>query len=461
MNSLRYIYIVLLLIMLTQCKLGEPYSRTEDLSETDFRFDAATGESIANIAWWNLFGDSVLVNMISTAVNNNLDLKISIARIQEAEAQLGVVRANLYPRVNYGGNATLSGSSANTDASTGSGLAFVDVSYQVDLWGRIRNLNEAALNEFLATEEAYRSLTLIIVSSIAQGYLLLRDLDNRLIISERTAVTWQENLDIVQARFNAGMISEVDLKQSIIQLQGALANIQTFTRLRTQTENSISTLMGLPPQEITRGLELQEQVFSPILPTGLPSELLDRRPDLLAAERKLEAQTARIGAAEALQYPSLTLTADLGASFANPSALFANLSAQVFGPIFNSKENKRKLEIEKLRTEQLLYTYKNSYLTALREVEDAMIAVLTYEKELAARSEQVNAATQALELSWIRYESGVTSYLEILDLQRSEFNSLLQASETLQLQLSSTVQLYQALGGGWQIESDTTSIDQN
>ena len=449
---LKVLPILLILLFFTQCKLGEPYQRSEDLPVESYRIESKAGESIANMPWWKLFGDAVLINLIDQGIQNNLDLNIAITRITEAEAQLGVVRANLYPRVNYGGDATLSGTSLEDgDAASGSGSAFGTVSYQVDLWGRLRNLNEAARQELLATEEAYRSLTLIITSNIAQAYLQLRDLDNRLIISERTAKTWQDNLDIIQARFNAGMVSEVDLRQSEIQVQEALTTIQTFTRLRIQTENGISTLLGLPPMEIERGQALQDQVFPPELPQGLPSELLDRRPDLLQAERRLEAQTIRIGATEALQYPTLNLNADLGASIANPSSLFYNLSAQVFGPIFNSQENKRKLEIEKARTEQLFFAYKNTYLNAIREVEDARIAVDTYQKEFESRSQQVTSASAALKLAWVRYESGLTSYLEILDLQRSQFTSLLNASEALQLQLTSSVQLYQALGGGWQI----------
>ncbi len=239
------------------------------------------------------------------------------------------------------------------------------------------------------------------------------------------------NLGVVQARFNAGIISEVDVKQSIIQVEEARTTIQTFTRLRAQTENSLSILMGLPPQNIERGVKLEDQVFPPILPAGLPSDLLNRRPDILSAERRLEAQTARIGATEALQYPQLTLSADLSASFADPTVLFSNLSAQLFGPLFNSGENKKKLEVEIQRTEGLLLTYENTFLNALGEVEDAMIAVDTYKKEFQARLSQVNAATEALEMAWVRYENGVTSYLEILDLQRSEFSSYLKASETL------------------------------
>lgn len=444
---------VMTALLLLGCRLGQVYERPEDLQNQPYRSEVEAGVSIANMPWWELFGDQVLIQLIESGIENNLDLKTAYVRINEAEAQLGVVRANLYPRINYGGDGSLSDSTIEGAEFSSSANAFTTVSYQVDLWGRFRNLSDAALNEYLATEEAYRSLTLIIVSNVAQAYLLLRDLDNRLYIAERTAETWKDNLDIVKARFKAGIISEVDLRQSEIQVEEALTTIQTFTRLRVQTENAISILIGSPPMDIERGLALQDQVFPPELPVGIPSELLDRRPDILAAERRLEAQTYRVGAAEALQYPSLNLNADLGAVFANSTSLFYNLGAQVFGPIFNNQENKRQLEIERARSEQLLFTYKNTFLNALKEVEDARIAVETYKKEFEARSRQVTAASKALELSWVRYESGVTSYLEILDLQRSQFTSLLNASETLQLQLTSSVQLYQALGGGWQIAS--------
>ncbi len=441
-------------IMVAGCKLGEPYSRPEVITSQNYRFHSLSGESIANLRWWELFKDTILQEMIHTGIENNRDLLIAVTRIREAEAQIGIVRSNLFPRVNYGGGGTFSASTNDADSKF-TGSAFTSISYQVDLWGRYRNLSEAAFQEYLATEEAYRSLTILIVSGIAQGYLLLRDLDNRLIVSENTLESWLGNLGVVQARFNAGIISEVDVKQSIIQVEEARTTIQTFTRLRAQTENSLSILMGLPPQNIERGVKLEDQVFPPILPTGLPSDLLNRRPDILSAERRLEAQTARIGATEALQYPQLTLSADLSASFANPTVLFGDLSAQIFGPLLNSGENKRKLEVEIQRTEQLLLAYENTFLNALGEVEDAMIAVDTYKKEFQARLSQVNAATEALEMAWVRYENGVTSYLEILDLQRSEFSSYLKASETLQLQLTSAVQLYQALGGGWHIPVDS------
>jgi multidrug efflux system outer membrane protein len=410
--------------------------------------------SIANIPWWSLFNDTVLENIIRVTLENNNDLKSSVARMNEARAAIGIAKADLYPRVNYstGGSSSVStgASGINNDYS-----ALVDVSYTVDMWGQISRLNEAALQEYLATEEAYRGLKIMLIAETAIAYFTLRDLDNRLIITEQTTETWKANLEIVKARYKGGFVSEVDLNMARIQLLEAQTAIQTFNRLRRQMENAISALMGMPPQSIPRGLPLAQQVLPPELPAGIPSELLDRRPDILLAERKLNAQTERIGAAEALKYPSFTINANTGMNFVNPVAGFAAIGAQVLGPIFNSKANDFRIEIEKERTVEFLNNYESSILLALREVEDAMVSVTTYKNEFELRKEQVTAARDAVKLSWIRYDGGLTNYIEVLDLQRSSFNSDLKASEAFQLQLTSTVKLYQALGGGWDYRSDT------
>jgi multidrug efflux system outer membrane protein len=443
----RFIFLSLLLL-LSQCKLGPNYQRPEVETPESYRNDFPSNTSIADLDWWEMFEDPVLQTMIDRALLNNRDLKAAAARITEAEAVTGIVRADLYPRVNYGGDIGAKVTSQDGDFAR-TGGASISMQYQVDLWGRFRRLNEAALEEYLATEEAYRSITISLVAAVASSYILLRDLDNRLMISERTAETWQANLDIIEARFRAGFVSEVDLNQAIIQLSEAEASIESLTRARDQTENAICVLMGIPPQRIPRGRALQEQIFPPSMPAGIPSELLSRRPDILQAERRLHAQTARIGAAEALKYPQLTLTADLGASFANPAFGLANVGAQIFGPLLNSGAAKRGVEIEIARTEQLLQNYEQAFLLAVQETEDAMIAVQTLENEYQARLRQMNAANQAVELSWVRYNGGLTSYLEVLDLQRSQFSSQLKASETLQNQLNATINLYKALGGGW------------
>ena len=255
------------------------------------------------------------------------------------------------------------------------------------------------------------------------------------------------------------MVSEVDVNQAEIQLAEAEVSVQTFERLRAQTENALSIVLGVPPMTIERGLALSEQVLPPVVPAGLPSDLLIRRPDIIEAERKLHAQTARIGVAEALKFPQFNLTGDLGALFDDETSGFFGLGAELFGPLFNAGANQRQVEVEMARTEQLVNRYEQTILTAYREVEDALVSVRTYGAELEARRRQLEAAENAADLSWVRYEGGMTSYLEVLDLQRSLFGSQLKASETLQLHLTSMVKLYQALGGGWVVEQDSTGVN--
>ncbi len=440
------LFLLLISFCVLSCKVGPNFVSPELASPANYRTAFQSDTSIANMAWWDLFQDTVLQNIIRTTLENNRDLRVSALRVQENELRTRVVRSNLYPRLDYsaGGSA-----SATTDGSSADFTPNVRLSYEVDLWGKLNRLSEAALQEYLASEQAYRSITIELISAVASNYLLLRDIDNRIIISEQMAETWQSNLDIVESKYRAGLVSGVNVDQAEIQLFEALASIRTNERLRSQIENGISILMGLPPQSISRGIPLQDQILAPELPVGLPSELLSRRPDILQAERSLNAQSERIGVAEALRYPTLKLSADMGAEIATSPLGFVSLGAQLFGPLINAKAFRNKVEIEKNRTEQLLNIYEQTFLLALAEVEDAMVAVEKYEQEYEIRVSQMESANSAVELSWIRYESGLTGYLEILDLQRSQFSSHLQASEALQLQLTSSIKLYKALGGGW------------
>jgi len=448
---------VLLCLPLTACTVGPDYERPSFDGPETYREAYPAGESIVNLPWWELFEDPVLKDLIERSLVSNRDLRAAVARIDEAAAVLGIVRADLYPRVYYGGDGSFSATSTGDGSTSTEGSLFLNAGWQVDLWGRFRRSNEAALQELLATEESYRGVTISLVASVASSYLLLRDLDNRLRISEQTVEIRQKNYDIILARFDGGSVTQIDLNQALIQLTEAEASVQSFKRLIRQTENAISLLLGEPPTDIARGLSLSEQLDAPDIPTGLPSELLDRRPDILVAERQLHAQTSRIGVAEALKYPQFDLTSSLGASFADLSTSFFNLGAQIIGPLFNSGENQRQVDAEVARTTQLLNRYEQTVLNAYREVEDALIAVQTYQDELNARQRQVAAAEEAAELSWIRYEDGITSYLEILETQRALFGSQLAASETLQLRLNAVVDLYEALGGGWQVEETATS----
>lgn len=444
------------LISVQGCKVGKDYERQEMPSMETFRQDFPKDSAISNIPWWELFQDSVLVELIDSALTNNQDVQIAISRMQEAALQIDVARADYYPLIGY---SAYGSSLANSEVSglnnqAGAGL---NVSYTVDLWQRIKTQNKIALQNYLASEEAFKSLNIVIVATVADAYVTLRDADNRRVIAEKTAENFQANLEVMQARYNAGFISEVDLSQAKIQVSQAKTAIETFDRARGQIENAISTLTGTPPRSIPRGLTLFDQISLPEVPVGMPSELLDRRPDVLQAERNLQAQTLRIGVAEALKYPSLTLSLDMGAQFVDPSFLFADLGAQLLGPLFNAGKLQRNVEIEEARTQQLLLNYEATYLNALQEVEDAMIAVETYKNEYELRYEQMELATKASELAWVRYDGGLTSYLEVLNLQSSQFNSELKASEAFKNQLTSIIALYQALGGGWIVEPENES----
>ena len=455
---MRWRLFALAMLLVGGCTMGPDYERPEVPDPAAYRDSFPEGESVANTPWWELFQDTMLTELIDSALVNNRDLRASMASISEARAILGIVRSDLFPRVNYFGAAN---SSANTDDQefVNDGTLGVEISWQVDLWGRIRRGVEAAEQELLATEEAYRGVTITLVATVASTYMLLLDMDNRLDISRKTLKAWRENQEVVEARFRAGMVSEVDVSQASIQVFDAEISVQLYERLRAQTENALSVLLGIPPTTIVRRDSLTPKIMPPGLPVGLPSELLQRRPDILEAERRLHAQTARIGVAEAARFPQFDLNADVGALFAADTRGFVDLAATMFGPIFNSGQFQRQIDAEKARTEQLLNVYEQRILTALREVDDALVAVRTYHEEYESRKRQVAAAQKAAELSWVRYDGGMTSYLEVLDVQRSLFSSELRASETLQLRLTSLIQLYQALGGGWVAAQDTMQVN--
>jgi multidrug efflux system outer membrane protein len=445
-------------LALAGCTLGPDYVRPPVPEPAGFREGLPADSTVADLPWWEMYGDPVLVDLIRTCLENNQALGIALGRIDEARAQLGIVRAGLYPRLDYVAEGNVDGNTVAEEVTTDA-TALLRASWQIDLWGRIRRSNEAALQALLATEEAYRGLTITLVAEVASAYLTLRDLDNRLAIAERTLETWRNSNEVIRVRFEAGMISEVDVNQSDIQVASAEVSVQTFLRLRAQVENALSVLLGVPPGDVPRGLALSDQRLGADFPTGLPSTLLRRRPDVLEAERLLHAQTARIGAAEALKFPQFNLLADLGGQFTDSDPVgFFGLTGQILGPLFNSGENQRRVEVEEARTRQLILAYEAAILGAYREVDDAMVALRTYQAEYDARVRQVAAAGNAASISWDRYETGLTSYLEVLDLQRSLFNSQLGASEALQARHGSVVRLYQALGGGWTAAQDTLGV---
>jgi multidrug efflux system outer membrane protein len=319
----------------------------------------------------------------------------------------------------------------------------------------LRRSTEAAQAELLATVDAGNSVLITLISDVASAYLLLLDVDTRVAIAERTLDTRKESLGIIQARFDRGTVALIDVNQAQIEMYDAEAQLFALQREDVQVENLLNILLGQQPGAIEREQHDIYSLESLKIPAGLPSELLERRPDVRVAEQQLAAQTARIGVAEAIRFPSLSLTGTLGLASDDLSGFFSSdnktwgLSAGLIAPVFNAGRNKRRVEVEVARTEQALLNYEQTVLQALREVEDTLVGVHTYELEVQARENQRKAATSAAMLSRARYNGGVTSYLEVLESERSLFTAELLASSTRREQLVSYVTLYKALGGGW------------
>lgn len=454
-----------ILLMLAGCMVGPDYQRPEVDIPSEFQGTVPSGESIADLAWWELFQDPQLDDLVRLALEQNRDLRIAVARVEEARARLGVTRADQFPSL----NGAASGSRGNTAEQIfpGAGIQenyFLGASaaYEADLWGKFRRATEAARAELLATEENQRTVLITLVADVASAYLLLRDLDERASIAAETLAARKKSTQLVQARFDKGIVPLLDVNQAQIQEATAAAQLASLQRQVIETENLLNVLLGRNPRPVVRGREIYAEIIAPAVPAGLPSALLERRPDIRAAEQRLAAQTARIGVAKSLRIPSVTLTAsggfvsnDLSDLLESDSKLWG-VGIDILGPIFDAGKRRSQVDAEVARTEQALNDYEQKILQAFQEVEDALAGVRWYREEQAARDFQVQAAQSASNLSWARYDGGVTSYLEVLDSDRSLFNAQLEASQVRRLQLVSIVRLYRALGGGWAIpESDT------
>ncbi|NQX88897.1 MAG: efflux transporter outer membrane subunit [Halioglobus sp.] len=456
----RLLIALLLTYLVGACTVTPDYQRPELDIPKSFGPEAPSGASIANLAWWDLFQDEQLDLLIRTALAQNKDRGIALSRVEEARYTVTAVRANQFPFIDVSGFLGRERWSRALTPGARSDNRFLlsgDLSYQIDLWGEFRRATQAARADLLATESAYRNITILLVSEVARTYLLLRSLDARLAISERTLDTRLKSLDIIQARFDKGTVSKLDVHQAQIEVAVAEVSIAAFQRLVVQTQNALRALLGRNPGPITRGESLDQQTFPPDIPTGLPSELLQRRPDIVQAEARLEAATARVGVAEALRYPSIALTGRYGVESTDLSDLNASdartwsIGANILGPIFNSGQLKAQADATRARAEQALLVYEAALQQSLREVEDALVAVRTFRTEHEAQARRAKAATEAARLSRARYDGGVVDYLEVLDTERTLFNAELEESLSLQQYYSAIVQLYAALGGGWSV----------
>jgi multidrug efflux system outer membrane protein len=463
----RFLLTAMATALVAACTMGPDYQRPEVPVPETYRDATEVGPSIANLAWWELFNDEKLVVLIETALADNRDLAIALARIEEARASLGFVRADQFPNLDGGAGASRGNTILGTNVPGSVNNSFVlaaDLSFEVDLWGKLRRSTEAARAELLATVDASNVVTITLISDVASIYLLLLDLDNRVDIAERTETTRKDSLNIIQARFDRGIVPLLDVNQAQIELADAQAELAALKRDRGLAENTLSILLGRNPGPIDRSDHVLASALNiPGIPAGLPSELLERRPDVRQATQQLAAQTARIGVAEAQRFPALSLTGSLGLASDDLSGFLSSenriwgISGNLLGPLFDAGRGKSRVEAERARTEQLLFGYQLTVLQAFREVDDALIEIETYREEAQARETQVNAARSASKLSRARYDGGVTSFLEVLDSNRSLFRAELLVSSTRRSQVVAIVSLYKALGGGWAYQEATAS----
>lgn len=458
MNKHINLSLAIAALFLGSCMVGSKYKQPEPPPVTSYAAPA-NSDTTALLKWFDLFKDTALQSIIRTTLENNKDLLTAAYRVEEARLQTDIIRINQYPAFGY--DVQAGGGTSGTDAQkVGVGVnngffkAIGVLNWEIDLWGKLKRATAAAQAQYLATDEIRNSLKVSLVAQAASQYFLLRDLDNELLIAQKTLESRKENTKIITDRFNKGYTAELDKFQAIQQEAQAAAFIPRLNRQITVVENAINLLMAKPSGPVARGVTIYDQILPPDIPAGLPSQLLQRRPDIRASEKLLQSQFERIGIAQANMYPSFSLTGLLG--FASPqlntflsNGFVANGFGGLTGPIFQFNQNKKRVEIEKIRTQQARMQYEQTVLAAFADVNNALIATRTLAEEYDKTKIQVDAGRKALELTNAKYNYSYTSYLDVLIQENNVFAAELQESALKQQSLSAIVNLYKALGGGW------------
>ncbi|UXU89943.1 efflux transporter outer membrane subunit [Burkholderia sp. S-53] len=456
-----------LLMGLGGCLLGPDYVRPKVDAPASFRFASGEAADVANSAWWEQFQDPTLNALIATALAENRDVKVASARVDEFLGQFVSTRSALFPQVAAGFDATRQRSSRSgaiplpptVPSVSNQFQATLSATWDLDLFGKVRRETEAARANLRASEEARRATILALVASVASSYITLRSLDRQLEIAKATTASRADSVKVFTARFNGGEVSQMELAQSQSEYETTLATIpQLETQIALQ-EDALSVLLGRNPGPIVRGRALAE-LETPAVPAGLPADLLERRPDLQQAEQNLIAQNALIGAARALYFPSISLTGLFGSVSAQFSNLFTG-PARVWSfagsatlPIFTGGNISGQVRQAEARQQEALYAYQKAIEVAFQQVEDALIGSQKSREQLATQARQIDALRTYERLARLRYEGGYTSYIEVLDAERTLFNAELSYTQTRSATLTSLVNLYMAMGGGWVVTAE-------
>ncbi len=461
-KSIRIIGFILVLAgIVFSCKVGPNYQEPEDETPQTFRYTNNATDSIINLNWWELFNDPTLDTLIKTALAQNKNLLIAASRIEQARANVKFNKADMGPKIGVQAGAGVSNQlfGLPTNSNFENYNAAGTFNWELDFWGKFRRSTEAAQAEMLATFYGKRAIEVALISEVATNYFELLDYKARLAISESTLALRDSTLQIIQARFDEGYTHIIDVNQAQIQKGITQASVPRFKRFISFTEHNINLLLGKNMDSVATIENLLSYDMPDSIPTGIPSEILQRRPDILQTEQFYRAQNARIGVAQAMRFPSISLTGLLGVGSADLSNLVSNglgwsVGASLLGPVFEWGKNARRVDIERELAKQYLLDYENTVLTALLEVDNSLVELSTFKEELIANEMKMMAAQNASSLSRQRYYQGVTSYLEVIENQRQEFDARLAYSENYQLLLNSYIGLYKSLGGGWVSEAE-------
>jgi multidrug efflux system outer membrane protein len=459
---MRIVLPVLLVALLSGCMVGPDYVRPGVEAPQKFSYQPADARDTADTEWWKQFGDPVLDALIAEALSGNKNLAIAAANVEQAAALLTQARSPLFPQIGYGASGTRQRASELGATPVPSSIpnpqtayqALASASWEIDLWGRIRRLSESARASLLATEEARRGVILSLVASVANTYLQLRGLDEQLEISRRTLATYAESVKLFELQFKYGVISQMNVEQTRSQYETAAAAIPQIESQIAQTENALSVLLGRNPGAIERGKPMSDLAL-PAVPAGVPSGLLERRPDIVQAEQQLIAANAQIGAAKALYFPTISLTGAFGGASADLSDLFKgparvwSYAGAITGPIFTGGAISGQVAQAEAARQAALLNYEASIQNAFSDVESALASTAKLGEQSVAQQRLVKALSEYSRLARLQYEGGYAPYSTVLQAEQQLFPAELNLAATRAQVFASLVGIYRAMGGGW------------
>jgi multidrug efflux system outer membrane protein len=449
------------------CTVGPDYKRPEIAAPAVFQYEPADAAATADTPWWQQFQDPVLNQLINESLAHNSNIAIAAANVEQAAAFLTQTRSQLFPLVGYGAGGQreraiepeFAQQLPNYPNPSSAYQAALSASWEIDLWGRIRRQSESAFANVLATDEARRGVILSVVSATASSYVQLRALDQQLVVAKRTLQTYKEAEDLFTLQFKYGQVSQMNVAQAQSQYEAAAAQIPLIESQIAQTQNSLAVLIGRDPGPIARGKPLDDLVL-PQVPAGLPSQLLERRPDLLQAEQQLIAANAQIGAAKALYFPAISLTGAFGTASTDLSNLFTgpagvwSYAGLITGPIFSFGAVSGQVAQAEAVQKAALENYQLSIRNAFADVDNALVANLKLQEQLAAQTRLVAALQQYTVLANLQFQGGYTSYSTVLQAEQALFPAELNLVSIRAQMFTSSVNIYKAMGGGWVTEAD-------